>query len=225
MSGFLTAFECFLSSRHANLRRIAGRTRGEVSVDELASEAWLQAIEIGQKRDWPFDFRDEEAQDTLLAWLHNRFVKYADKAVRYAVKLDRDWDVEDGERTGVALAKLLTAPIGSDPKVRQQALEEAEELTAVVHRRYSEAAAYVLLLVRVDWDLADLAALLWVGVATMRQRLKPSGLLTRVQPSLFDGVEQIDPDFEPWRKRRRVLRALAGDPVPQATFGFVTQPA
>ena len=82
--------------------------------------------------------------------MHNRFVKYADKAVRNAVKLDRDWDNEDGERAGAVLARLLTAPLDSDPQMRLQLHEERQELGAIVRHSYSEAAAYVLLLVRVD---------------------------------------------------------------------------
>ncbi|MGH8077315.1 MAG: hypothetical protein ACREPE_08335 [Lysobacter sp.] len=195
-------FHLFLQTRRGDLRRIASRTRGELSVDDLASEAWLLAIDIGHKRGWTFDFRDEEDQDTLFAWMHNRFVKYADKAVRNAIKLDRDWDNEDSERAGAALARLLTAPRDSDPQIRQQVGEEQHELVAIVRHSYSEAAAYVMLMVRVDRHIEDLAALLWIGVEALRQRLKASGLRARVQPSLFDGIEVIDADFVPWRRRR-----------------------
>lgn len=173
-------FHKFLETRRSDLRRIAAQTRGELSVDELASESWIMAIEIGQRRHWQFDFADEDDQDALLAWMHNRFVKYAEKAVRYAVKLDRDWDNEDGERAGATLARLLTAPLQSDPQAAQQAQEEQQELFAIVRHSYSEAAAYVLLLIRVDWHIEDLAALLRVGLCALRQRLKKAGLLARV---------------------------------------------
>lgn len=195
-------FEQFLQARRADLRKMSTRTRGELSVDDLASEAWLMAIEIRQRRGWAFDFSDEDDQDTLLAWMHNRFVKYADKAVRYAVKLDREWDSDDGERTGAALARLLTAPMDTDPQMRHQALDEQDELIAMVRHSYSEAAAYLLLLVRVDWHLDDLAALLSIGIDALRRRLKASGLRARVQPTLFDGIERIDPDFVLWRRRQ-----------------------
>ena len=63
------AFQLFLQARRGDLRRIASRTRGELSVDDLVSEAWLLAIDIGHKRGWTFDFGDEEDQDTLFAWM------------------------------------------------------------------------------------------------------------------------------------------------------------
>ena len=214
-------FHTFLETRRGDLRRIAAQTRGELSADELASESWLMAIEIGQRRQWPFDFADEDDQDTLFAWMHNRFVKYAEKAVRYAIKLDRDWDNEDGERAGATLARLLTAPLQSDPQVAQQVHEEQHELFAIVRHSYSEAAAYVLLLIRVDWHIEDLATMLWVGISTLRQRLKKAGLHARVQPSLFDGVDVIDSDFIPrQRKGPRRGTAQSSAPGPQATMSF-----
>ena len=181
-----------------------------MSVDDMVSESWILAIEIGQRRGWNFDFFDQDDQDTLLAWMHNRFVKYAEKAVRYAIKLDRNWDNDDGEQTGAALARLLTAPIDTDPQVRQQALEEKDDLIAVIQQSYSEASAYVLLLVRVDWHLEDLAGLLQIGQGALKQRLRASGLRARVQPTLFDGIDKIDPDFEPQRRRRWMSRAGQG---------------
>ena len=214
-------FHTFLETRRGDLRRIAAQTRGELSVDELASESWLIAIEIGQRRQWPFDFADEDDQDTLFAWMHNRFVKYAEKAVRYAIKLDRDWDNQDGERAGATLARLLTAPLQSVPQVAQQAHEEQHELLAVVRHNSSEAAAYVLLLIRVDWHIEDLAALLWIGVGALRQRLKKAGLLARVQPSLFDGVDVIDSDFTPRRRSgpsRRTTQNNAHGPQTAMSF-------
>jgi hypothetical protein len=186
-----------------------------MSVDDLASEAWLIAIEIGTKRGWPVDFDNEDDQDMLFAWMHNRFVKYAEKAIRFAVKLDRDWGDESGESMGAALARVLTAPLDADPQMRQQLHDEQQELVGIVRCSYSEAAAYVLLLIRVDWHLDDLAALLWIGVGTLRRRLKASGLRARVQPSLFDGKEVIDPGFTPWRRGASSRRSGHACETPQ----------
>lgn len=47
-------------------------------------------------------------------------MRCAEKALRYAVKLDRDWDNEDSERAGTALARLLSAPLDSDPQVHRR---------------------------------------------------------------------------------------------------------
>jgi hypothetical protein len=195
-------FSEFLDSRRGNIRSLAARTRGEMTADDLASEAWLIALEIEQRRGWRFDFADMEDQETLLAWMHNRFVKYAEKAVRYAMRLDRDWDQEDGEQAGAALARLLTAPLDADPQLRMQTAEEGRDLASVVRQSYSEAAAYVLLLIRVDWHMQDLADMLAIGRCALRARLRAAGLHALVQPSLFDGVDFIDPNFEPTRRIR-----------------------
>jgi len=212
------SFERFLITRRSDLRRIAARTQGEMSVDDLASEAWLIANEIRSKRGWPIDFDNEDDQDMLFAWMHNRFVKYAEKALRFAVRLDRNWDSEDGESMGAALARLLTAPLDSDPQMRQQIHDEQQELVEIVRHSYSEAAAYILLLIRVDWYLDDLASLLWIGVDALRRRLKASGLCARVQPSLFDGREVIDPEFVPSRLGRSNRRSRQAGEAPQMEF-------
>jgi len=201
-------FDTFLAQRRTDLRRIAGRTRGEYSFEELQSEAWIIASEIEVQRGFRFGFRDQDDQDTLFGWMHNRFVKYANKAVRYAVRLDRNWDAEENEQAGNALARLLTAPPNSDPQVRQQAHDSSNELLEVIRRSYTQAAAYVFLLIRVDWDWADLAGQLWVGEVTLRHRVKTAGLLARVQPSVFDGIASIDPEFEPRRKAKPAPRQI-----------------
>jgi hypothetical protein len=133
--------ENFLAQRRGDLGRTASRTRGEFDIDDLASESWLISIEIGQKRGWTFDFLSQDDQDALMAWLYARFVKYAEKADRFAVKLDRDWDSDEGERTGEVLARLLTAPVDSDPQVRNQAHESSEELLGLVRLSYAQATA------------------------------------------------------------------------------------
>lgn len=102
--------------------------------------------------------------------------------------------------------------------MRQQLHDEQQELVAIVRHSYSEAAAYVLLLIRVDWHLDDLASLLWIGVDALRQRLKASGLRARVQPSLFDGREVIDPEFTPWRQGRSIRRSGQSGETPQLAF-------
>lgn len=193
-----TPFETFLHARAVDLRNIARRSR-EYSFEEAQSEAWLVAIEIGNGRGWPLDFTDQDDQDMLLAWLHNRLVKFAEKTVRYAARLDHGKD-DDTERAGNTLARLLTAPIDSDPQVQRQLLDERDALIEHVRQSYSQAAAYMLLLIRLEGDLEDLAALLWIGIATLRERMKRLALLARVQSTLFDGIERLDPTMEPWRR-------------------------
>jgi len=50
-------------------------------------------------------------------------------------------------------------------------------------------------------SLGNLADLLWVSRDTARRRLGRATGLVAVQPSCFDGVEQISEDFYPWPRR------------------------
>ena len=196
-----TAFERFLTTRRRDLQRISRQTRGEHTLDDVISEAWLMASEIGQRRSRTFDFSAQDDQDQLFAWLHVGLVRYADKTVRYAIRLDDGDDDTDREGVGATLARLLTAPLDTDPQVHQQLIEEREQLLHRLRRSYSQATAYVLLLMRVDGHLGDLAELLRITVEALRDRMKRVGLIARIQPTLFDDIERIDLDFQPWQRR------------------------
>ncbi len=177
------------------LRRIVWATRGEVQAGDVESEAWLIATDIGAKRGRPMDLQAPEDQETLLGALYNRLVKFTERHLRYAVKLDTDWDKEDSTSHGAVLSELLAAPAMSDPAIRALQEEQGHALVDAVRHSYSEASAYVLLLIRFEWDAPELAVHLHVGLATFRHRLKRSGAKAKEEPSLFDGVESVDRDF------------------------------
>lgn len=192
----------FFNDRAADLRQIARGTKGEIEVSEVESEAWLAAVEIEKKRGYRIDFTDAADQQTLLARLYNRLVKYAEKHIRYAVKLDTDWDREESTAFGAVLARLLTAPTTADPLVQLQQRQDSKEVAVAVQRSYSQASAYVILLTRFEWEAKELADHLRISVTTLKLRLKRSGVTVKVQPSLFDGIEIICPDFLPLILRR-----------------------
>lgn len=183
------------------------------------------ASEIGQRRGWAFEFDDQDDQDQLFAWLHVRLVKYADKTVRYAVRLDDGDDDGDSERIGAALARLLTAPLDTDPQVRRQLIEEREQLLTRLRRSYSQATAYVFLLMRVDGHLSDLAELLRITVGTLRDRMKRVGLMARIQSTLFDGIERIEFDFQPCQRRRYATLPVRGPEMDQLELWHLMPPA
>lgn len=168
-----------------------------MTIDDMQSEAWLAASDIGIKRGYAIDFSHCDDQEAILRKMYSQLVKYAEKHTRYAVRLDEGWNDEDSDAATNMLAHLLTAPPESDPQVWLQQREEITELSELLRSSYSEASAYVLLLVRFDWDLRDVAAYLHIMIETLRRRLTLSGVRARVQPSLFDRVEFIDPDFIP----------------------------
>lgn len=210
----------FLRGQTAALRRIAGATRGEMSVDDVKQEAWLVAADIEQRRGYPVDFGDPADQQSVLKWLYCKFVKFAEKQMRHAVRIDKDWDQEDAEGAASALARLLTSPLDADPLVRLQQAEDEIDYTKMVRHSYSEASAYVLLLIRFDWDVEALAADLRVVVQTLRKRLRSCGIKAKVQPSLFDGTAVIEPEFEPRRAKRFSIPRVVEKAVRQRFWSF-----
>lgn len=216
----MRAISEFLTDRAAALRRIAGATHGDMSVEDVKQEAWLVAADIEQRRGYPIDFRDPDDQETVLKWLYCRLAKFAEKQMRRALRIDKDWDREDADIAVSALARLLTSPLDSDPLVRLQQAEDADDYLKIVQHSYSEASAYVLLLIRFDWDVEALASDLRVAVQTLRKRLKSCGIRAKVQPSLFDGLAVIDPTFEPRRARRFLVRCLVEAVVHQRCWSF-----
>lgn len=196
------AFADFLHQRRDDLRRIVRQSPDRMELHEVESEAWVVAQMLSDRRNRALDFRDAMDQDAMLGRLYAQLVKWPGVSVRYALQLDHGPSDDEGHRP--TLVSLLRAPHDTDPQIRQILREERREFLKVVRASYSQAAAYVLLLIRVEWELRDLASLLWIGVATLRARIARCAELSCVQPTLFDGVDHIDLDFIPTRRMRAV---------------------
>jgi hypothetical protein len=220
MVALAQAIADFFREKASALRRIAGATRGDMSFEDVKQEAWIVAADMEQRRGYPVDFTDPVDTESVLSWLYRRLVTFAEKQMRHAVRLDKDWDREDAGGAASALARLLTSPLESDPLVRlQQSDAEVDHLRLVKHS-YSEASAYVILLARHEWDLDQLAGYLRIAARTLRRRLRTSGVTAKQQPSLFDGSSVIDPDFQPKRERRFVVRLFVEAAVFQRAWRF-----
>lgn len=209
------AFEHFLQQRRNDLRRIVRQSPDHMELEELESEAWVAAQMLSDRWNRALDFRDAADQAALLGRLYAKLVKWTGVSVRYALQLDHGSSDDEDHRP--TLASLLRAPHDTDPQIRQILREERMEFLKVVRASYSQAAAYVLLLIRVEWELRDLASLLWIGVATLRARIARCAELSGVQPTLFDDIDHIDPDFLPTRRMRAVSPIGLGRPP---TIGY-----
>lgn len=202
------AIDRFLVDKASALRRIANATRGDMTFEDVRQEAWLVASDIGKRRGYSLDFGDAEDAELVLAWLFRKLVSFAEKQSRYAQRIDKDWD--DSESAGNGLARLLTSPLDADPMQRLLRREEDDGYEQLVRHSFSEASAYVLLLVRFDWDAEELAEGLFITVATLRKRLQRAGIRAKFQASFFDGLVTIDPDFRPTLARRYLKNPLGG---------------
>lgn len=168
------------------------------------------AEKIATRRGKAIDFTCPIDQDQILAWLYSKVVNFEEKAVRYAVRLDRDWGEDD--ESGPLLDFLTTAPEESDPLIKLLGVQECAETLGLINRSYSQAAAYVILLYRFGLDIDSLAADLRIVVGTLRVRIEGSVVWLQRQPSLFDGRQSVDHEFIPTRARGFVRRACTAVP-------------
>jgi hypothetical protein len=206
MSTGFDAIAKFFKDRVEDLRRIAYGSQEDLELSDVQNEAWIEAQKLGESRGVPVDFLNRGDQEHLLARLYNRLVKYASRTLGYAARLDEDWDREESTSFGATLSRLLTSPASDDPQISLEAAQDSDLLHAAVQRSYSEAAAYVLLLMRFDWEAMDLARHLRIALHTLRVRLKIAGYKVKFQPSLFDGVQKIPEDFPASVRPERVTR-------------------
>jgi len=215
------SFLLFQESRRADLRRIARRTRGDFTEDDAGSEAWLIALKIERKRGFAIDFANRDDQELILSWLHRELVDFPEKHIRFAVKLDDDWDSDDSESSVSRLERLLATPEEIDPLFLMDALE-TDNLLDLVNHSYSQAAAYAILLHRFDWKLKALAEHLRFVVSTIRNRVAASCSHVKHQPSLFDRIQTVENDFTPTISRGFTrTKALCAGSQQQFAWDFI----
>lgn len=192
----MTPLEIFYRDCIKDLKRIAGETRGDASIDDLKNEAWIIARRLEVKGS-PLDLSSPDGQDSMLGKLYGKFVMPMKTCIGFALRLDKDWDKSD-EDAGPRLGDTVAGPELSDPA---RALEERETPTALEASRlrsYSQATAYAICLHR--WpDAGSLAAYLAITLETLNAKVRYWKLWIGHQPSLFDGIEQISHDFTPRR--------------------------
>lgn len=181
----------FLKQRAEDLQRIARSTWSEMSLDDVKQEAWLLANELCQKRRKEFDFSDMEAQEELLKRLYNRCVRHKETKLRKAISIHRYEDDDDRD-------KLPHEPISprGNPLDQLIAAEDASQRDPHKYFGYSQASAYVFLIVRFG-GVPRLAEYLAASNPAIRQRFSRARENARLQPSLFDLTERLDPDFDP----------------------------
>lgn len=193
------SFLIFQASRQKDFQQIARATQGEYSAEDLENEAWVIADQIGKKRGADIDFADPDDQQLVMRWLYNEVVRYTDKNVRCAVRLDKDWDMEDSESAENRLAALLEPQSWSDWHQSSDFEEEQLALLKIIEISYSQFSAYMILLNRFGWDLEELADALKFALARIENRIAASHKHMSFQPSLFDRIEMVDRDFKPMR--------------------------
>lgn len=192
-----TAFDLFIKAKEPSLRGIANKAGPAFEFADVCQTAWIMAAKIEQDHGYTIDFSKSSDQNLVVSWVYNELIRYDHKSVRYADSVDDDTENEHGPNARALMAGLLAAPADSDPLYSLEWDEEhgTTAFLLCLQRSYSEAAAYLILLIRVHWDTPTLAERLYITERTLVVRVNRAGDLARVQPTLFDGIETIDPDF------------------------------
>ncbi|EPX97780.1 MULTISPECIES: hypothetical protein [Ralstonia] len=216
-----TFFARLIPSIISDLRRIASRSRGETTVEDLQTEAWLVAEELSRDRDPPPDASDRGFQQQILGRLYNRFVKFADQHLRFAARIDEQREGDDGGVRENAIAAALAAPPEYDPSRAIENREDERRQERQILGYFAEAVAYLRIFAAMKNDRCAVADHLAIGAGTLRRRIEHAEWTVKIQPSLFDGITAIPDDFMPPRGNRLTLVTTRNEsrlPIPLSQF-------
>ena len=211
-------FEAFLNRMKASFGRIVKATKEEMSLEDLQSDAWIAAHEIGEKRGREIDFADPDDQKLLLGALHIRNVRRPEKNIRYAARIDQSREGEEGEVN--SWVNRLRADDASEPLTFLERRESARDESKMLMESYSQAAAYVALFVRFENNRENVCAYLVISGDTLSRRVDFAAATVRRQRSLFDRIERIPADFMPPRGYAYPARIEASREAGQCSWAF-----
>jgi hypothetical protein len=219
-----SAFGRFASARAADFRRIARASRGESSPDDVAQEAWILAADIGQRRGRPLDLDDPRDADLLVRCLHNECVKYTERVVRHAVRLDHAAR-GDEERGNHWLNDRLASDGGAHPLSLLEDAEAAAPDPVEPDAYQSPAAGWLRLLQRFDQRMADVAAFLMISASWCYTCCRHARHQAATQWPLPHGlsVGEDDSALRAWRTFKLDPR-FAGECEGQLAFDYWSRP-
>lgn len=208
------AFQRFLDAHAANFRTISGATRGEWKPDDVRQEAWLLAVDLGDRRGRPLDLDDTADASLLVRSLYNHCVKYSERVVRHAHKLDHA-AAGDDESDHHWLRDRLVADGGEHPATRLEAAESASPQREAPGVYHSPAAAWLGLVARLGGRHADLAEFLLISRSWCGRCFRRVLWQADTQSPLPDLRMDADPghSLRPWRR----FRLPARGPIPPDT--------
>jgi hypothetical protein len=184
------------------LRYLVSVSCGEQTIDDLKTEAWLAAHDICEEENVEFEPSDEAFQQAIFFRLMKKFGKYANREMRFAVRLDVEHTSHDGDPVVNSVARTLAAPRAYEPETVLVDAELHEEQNVRLSR-YTEAIVYLGVLDLFDGDLGAIARHLMLSISTIRRRLSRAAVFAERQTSLFDGIEPVHDDFVPEQGRFR----------------------
>ncbi|KVU85011.1 hypothetical protein WL38_25825 [Burkholderia ubonensis] len=203
-------FDRLIAPMLRHLRHIARLTQGEHTVDDLKSEAWIIAEEIKAERGSAIEPDDADLQESVVARLHKMFGRFVNRAMRFAARLDQEDRDDDGDFRENSIAARVAGPTHYEPHAAFERNQEIEETALVIASQFSEAVAYFHMFDQFDGDNVALARHFAIKTVALQTRLTRAQDIARRQPSAFDGITTIPPDFIArrgvWRRRKAPVR-------------------
>lgn len=219
------AFQRFLDAHAANIRAISGATRGEWKPDDVRQQAWLLAVDLGDKHGRPLDLDDASDASLLVRSLYNHCTKYTERIVRHAHKLDHAAPGDD-ERGHHWLFDQLVADGGEHPASLLEALESTQPEPPAPNPYHSPAAGWAGVMRRFDNRIALVADFLLISSSWCGRCYRRALWLAETQSPLPDLRNEGDPDeaLRAWRSFRLPARAPAGPLDGQPALDFWSRP-
>ncbi|NYT66836.1 hypothetical protein H0A58_12790 [Alcaligenaceae bacterium] len=196
-------FAQFASQYRGKFRQIAGATRREIEMDDVEGEAWLMTKEW-ELQGIPIRFNDASYIDKLFAYLYQKLVKYADKKVRFGVRLDH-WDYGNNQEADThPLLNKLAAAENSQPLEALLAQEASAEHLLEPEPHETRASAYLYLLRLYNNCMKDVANHLMISLSYCYYRFNEALEMVSKQQSFPDTAGRPVSSFVPgpWRSFR-----------------------
>ena len=184
-------FQALCAVISPELRRIAKRTQGEHTFEDVKNQAWVEVCAVLESGRYA-SILTPEFQKHLLGRINNLVNKFESKVVRYAIRPEDKGD--DEERDKNYWLESATASSKDDPLEQLCQAEERQERETRLKSNYSEAVAYFRLFENYPDRkvIAEHLALSWGWVL---HKIRLARKWVQWQSSLFDNEEVIDEDF------------------------------
>jgi hypothetical protein len=212
----LRLFQSFIAKMKAGFYRIAKATRNEMTVEDLHNDAWVIALDIGERRGRPIDFADPADQDLVMRAVNLQNVRRGDWNMRRSVRIDQEPENDEG----LKWVERLPARASSDPLVSLLARESARDIEGFLAASYSQATAYAITFSNLKNDRRTIRNYLAVSDGALTRRAASAADTMKKQSSIFDRIERIPTTFMPLRGQHYAAKAADTRESRQRTWTF-----
>lgn len=205
------AFAAFLERNVARLNRIVYYSCRQWAKGDVEGEAYLAAVDLGEKRGSALELHDPQDEELLLRCLHGR-ARSAGGVLRRAERPDQ-YSSDEGVRSPRSW-ETLAGSEGEHPQSLLEAAESAVREPGPVDPYHSETAAWNWLLRHFNRRMEDIAGFLLISTSWSRQRRRRARHHAETQWQLPHQLRIGEDDaqaIQPWRKFKLPARKLEDD--------------